>query len=476
MTECVPTRAAHPDAGAVTYPVSYAQESLLDGVSESAITVPAVARVGACVRPAQVQQALEVLVARHDALRTVFGRSASGAGRSAAGAGGSAAGAGGSAAGAGGSVAGAGGSAGGAVVGHVRPFGAVPLTVTERRTRPADLLARVLLAGAERPFVLAGAPPARAELHLVGSAGGLVVLWLHHAISDLVSVQVLAEELGRLLRGSALAEPGRPMAEVAAAERAVRPTARQRDYWAAALDGADAWLGLPVPAGTPHQLIRPALPRLAADVVDRLGRLAADHRTTVTTVLAAAVLAAHAGDAAADTAVLGLTVSNRDHPQLRSTVGCLADQLPLVVDLRGRPTFGELVGRVREALLDAYDHRLPLGLLLPLLGRTRAPVFGVNLNFLPPARRPGLAPEPGLPCGITKRRAEPWWLGDAALAYRPRIDAGGLSGEIEGDAHLQDPEEIRRCGQRFCALLAAVSENPYLDVRSLGGQPAGGGR
>jgi len=463
VTECVPTRAAHPDAGAVTYPVSYAQESLLDGVSESAITVPAVARVGACVRPAQVQQALEVLVARHDALRTVFGRSASGAG--------------GSAAGAGGSAAGAGGSAAGAVVGHVRPFGAVPLTVTERRTRPADLLARVLLAGAERPFVLAGAPPARAELHLVGSAGGLVVLWLHHAISDLVSVQVLAEELGRLLRGSALAEPGRPMAEVAAAERAVRPTARQRDYWAAALDGADAWLGLPVPAGTPHQLIRPALPRLAADVVDRLGRLAADHRTTVTTVLAAAVLAAHAGDAAADTAVLGLTVSNRDHPQLRSTVGCLADQLPLVVDLRGRPTFGELVGRVREALLDAYDHRLPLGLLLPLLGRTRAPVFGVNLNFLPPARRRSdLAPEPGFPCGITKRRAEPWWLGDAALAYRPRIDAGGLSGEIEGDAHLQDPEEIRRRGQRFCALLAAVSENPYLDVRSLGGQPAGGGR
>ena len=153
------------------------------------------------------------------------------------------------------------------------------------------------------------------------------------------------------------------------------------------LDSADAWLGLPAPAGTPHQLVRPALPRLAADVVDRLGWLAADHRTTVTTVLAAAVLAAHAGEAAGDTAVLGLTVSNRDHPQLRSTVGCLADQLPLVVDLGGRPTFGELVGRVREALLDAYDHRLPLGLLLPLLGRTGAPVFGVNLNFLPPPVR-----------------------------------------------------------------------------------------
>ncbi len=304
------------------------------------------------------------------------------------------------------------------------------------------------------------------------------MVWLHHAISDLVSVQVLAGELGVLLRGTALAEPGRPMAEVAAAERAVRPTARQCDYWAGVLGSADAWPGLPAPAGTPHQLVRPALPRLTADVVDRLGWLAADHRTTVTTVLAAAVLAAHAGEAVADICVLGLTVSNRDHPQLRSTVGCLADQLPLVVDLGGRPTFGELVGRVREALLDAYDHRLPLGLLLPLLGRTRAPVFGVNLNFLPPPlrRRSDLPPEPGLPYGITKRRAEPWWLGDAALAYRPRIDAGGLTGEIEGDAHLQDPQEIRRRGERFCALLAAVSENPYLDVRSLAGHVAGGRR
>ncbi len=442
MTENVPTRAVTPDADALTYPVSYAQESLLDGVCESAINVPAVARVGATVQPAEVQRALDVLVDRHAALRTVFGRSDCGG-----------------------------------VVQHVRSAGTLPLTVVEHRSRPADLLGRVLLAGAEEPFPLFGDPVVRAELHRAGSAGGIVVVWLHHAVSDLVSVQVLAEELGRLLRGSALGAPGLPIGEVAAAERAVWATRRQRDYWAAVLGSADAWLGLPAPAGTPHQLLRPALPLLGADVVDRLGRLAADHRTTVTTVLAAAVLAAHAAEAAADTCVLGLTVSNRDHPQLRSTVGCLADQLPLVVDLGGRPTFDDLVGRVREALLDAYDHRLPLGLLLPLLARTRAPVFGINLNFLPPPvrRRSDPAPAPAgprPPYGITKHRADPWWLGDAALAYRPRIDAGGLAGEVEGDAHLQDPDEIRRRGQQFCALLAAVSENPYLDVRSLGAHVA----
>jgi Condensation domain len=441
VADDVSTRAAIPDAAAVAYPVSYAQQSLLDGVYESAITVPAVARVGTGVPPATVQRALDVLVARHAALRTVFGRSDAGR-----------------------------------LVQRVRARGALPLTVTEHRGRPADLPARVLPAGAEEPFVLAGGPVARAELHRAGGAAGLVVVWLHHVISDLVSAQVLTGELVGLLRGSVLDGPGLPMAEVAATERAVRPTARQHAYWAGVLDSADAWLGLPAPAGTPHQPVRAALPRLAADVVDRLGWLAADHRTTMTAVLAAAALAAHAGTATADTAVLGLTVSNRDRPQLRSTVGCLADQLPLAVGLGGRPTFGELVGRVREALLDAYEHRLPLGALLPLLGRTRAPVFGLNLTFLPPPvrRRPEPGPEPGLPSGITRRRAEPWWLGDAALAYRPRIDAGGLAGEVEGDTYLLEPGEIQRRGEQFCALLAAVSENPYLDVRTLGAHVAGG--
>jgi hypothetical protein len=438
VIENVPTRAATPDADALTYPVSYAQESLLDGVRESAVNVPAVARVGADVTPPEVQRVLDVLVARHDALRTVFGRTDSGA-----------------------------------IVGRVRPAGTVPLRVAEHRQRPVDLLPRVLLAGSEDPFTLAGDPLARAELHTAGAAGGLVVLWLHHAVSDLVSVQVLGAELARLLRGGTLVDPGLSMAEVATAERAVRATARQQDYWTRTLRSADRRLGQPAPAGTPHQLVRPALPRLPAGVVNGLGLLAADHRTTVTTVLAAAVLAAHAGEAGADRCVLGLTVSNRDHPQLRGTVGCLADQLPLVVDLGGRPTFGELVGRVREALFDAYDFRLPLGLLLPLLGRAAAPVFGVNLNFLPPPVRRRSDPlpdaaEPRLPYGITKRQAQPWWLGDAVLAYRPRIDPSGLAGEIEGDAHLHDPAEIRRRGERFCALLAAVAENPYLDVRTLG--------
>jgi hypothetical protein len=92
-------------------------------------------------------------------------------------------------------------------------------------------------------------------------------------------------------------------------------------------------------------------------------------------------------------------------------------------------------------------------------------VFAVNLNFLPPsAGSRATAPVADLPYGITKRRAEPWWLGDATVAYRPRVDAQGLAGEIEGDSYMHSGDEVIALGQRFCALLTAAAEDPDLPV------------
>ncbi|HEY6747636.1 MAG TPA: condensation domain-containing protein [Mycobacteriales bacterium] len=421
-------------------PASYAQESLVRGADASAVTVPAVVRFSGPVGIGRIRAVLAELTDRHDALRTVLTRTADGR-----------------------------------VLQRVHPAVTLPLTVTKHRESPERLLPELLLSGSDAPFRLTGSLLARAELHTGGAAGQLLLIWMHHAVSDLISSRLLAEEFGTLLARRALGPLGRSPARFALEERAVRPTTRQWDFWSRTLEGADLLLGVDHPAGLPHQAVRPALPRLSPSTVEGLERLAAARRTTLTTVLAAAVFAAHAGDATAGRAAIGLTVSNRDHPRLRSTVGCLADQLPLAVDLGGRPTFGELVGRVREALIDAYDHRLPLGVLLPLLGRTEPPVFGVNLNFLPPPANQPLPPAPDLPYGLTKRRAEPWWLGDAGLAYRPRIDGAGLAGEIEGDVHLQGAAEVGRRGERFCALLAAVATDPGLDVRTLAGVTAGRG-
>jgi Condensation domain len=422
-----------------SFPLSYAQESLVAHARESAINVPAVVVLPHPVQPAAVQKIVDTLVGRHGALRTVLYAGPDGPTQ------------------------------------LVQAQAALPLTVTRHRSGLRDLLPQLLLEGSERPFEFFDAPLARAELHSFGRAEHLLLIWLHHLIGDLVSSQVLAEEAGRLARGEALPDAVPHQGNVAIYERRLGLDAAAAGYWEQALTGVEDRFDIGYPDGTPHLTVRPALPRLPAGVVHALTALGNSQRTTLTAVLATAVLAMHLQPAdpdgddrpPAERVLLGLTVSNRDHPQLRSAVGCLADQLPLVVDVTGRLTFRSLLSRVREALIEAYDHRVPLGALLPLLRRQEPPVFAVNLNFLPPraGTRPAAQPDE-LPYGIAKRRADPWWLGDATLAYRPRIDAGGgLAGEVEGDGHLHDAEQVRRFGERFCAVLAAAADDPDLLVR-----------
>ncbi|MFC1401487.1 MULTISPECIES: condensation domain-containing protein [Streptacidiphilus] len=441
--------AAAPVATARTCPVSFPQESLWPPSGLSAINVPAVLRFRGTFDVGHLYQVLGVLVGRHEALRTVLGRNADGV-----------------------------------LAQRIAPTGSLPLEAARHRGTLEYVLPRLLLAGSERPFRLDGGPLARAELHGFGPQDHLLILWMHHAVSDLAASRVVVEEIKQLWAGAQPAPVRAQMADFAVRERAVRASAAQRDHWVSALRSADDLLGLPVATGTEHLALRPSLPLLPKEVLESLERLAARHRTTLTAVLAAAVVAAHTGGRAdAGKVVLGLTMSNRELPRFRSTVGCLTDQLPLVVDAGGNPTFGQLLDRVREALLDAYDHRLPLGTLLPLLGRQRPPVFAVNLNFLPPSP-PGTRPAgpyppvlgsagaavPGeveFPYGIVKTRPDPWWLGDAVLAYRPRIDGRGLGGEIEGDAALHSVDAVARHGQRFSALLAKVAWNPGATVGSL---------
>ncbi|GAA2584637.1 hypothetical protein GCM10010399_13310 [Dactylosporangium fulvum] len=419
----------------VTAPVSYCQESFLVA-DESAVNVPSVVALPGPVPVERVRQLLDELVARHGALRTELTRGA-----------------------------GPGSPPGQRVAGT----GRLDLVYEQHDGSVRELLPRWLLAGSERPFRLLDGPLARAELHAAGGRH-VLVLWLHHTISDLSTSQVLADEAARLWRGERLPRPVTHMADFARQERAARPTAAQWRYWEQALTGADDTFGLPYPAAG-HLMDRPALPVLPAGVVTALQRLAATVRTTMTAVLAAATVAAHLETARAERVVIGLTVGNRDQPHLRSVVGCLADQLPLVVDITGRPTFRGLVGRVREALLDAYEHRLPLGRLVELLDRRQAPVFAVNLNFLPPPARPA-APAAAdddltLPYGIAKSRPDAWWLGDATLAYRPRIDHGRLAGEVEGDGHLHGSAQVRRWAERFSGLLERAAREPDRDVAAL---------
>jgi hypothetical protein len=422
------------------YPASYGQESLWTASGLSAINVPAVVRLRGAVRLSQVRDVLNTVCARHDAFRTVLAR-----------------------------------DRGGILRQWVARSGWLDLVAVEHDGDADERFPALLLAGAERPFSVDGGPLALAELHSFGTLDHVLIVWLHHAISDLASSQVVVDDLRNLFLGTDPGPVRYQSSRFAEQERAVSVPPELWRYWSGALASVDRRLGVPRPAGRIHRGIRPALPRLSNAVVDSLSLLATEQRTTITAVLVAAMVAAHAPEAAADRVLVGLTKSNRDHPRLRSTVGCLADQLPLVVDVAGNPTFGDFVGRVRESMLDAFDHRAPLGALLPIIGRFLAPVFTLNLNFLPPGQ---VIPQPrgsgdlqvldmAFPTGLVKTRPDPWWLGEAVLDYRPRIDRHGLTGEIEGDAGVHDAGTVSWFGERFSSLLQTVAEVPGLRLSEL---------
>ena len=85
-----------------------------------------------------------------------------------------------------------------------------------------------------------------------------------------------------------------------------------------------------------------------------------------------------------DDIVLGVPIANRDRPELTCLFGFLIDFQALRTDLSGNPTFRELLGRVRNGLLDVQDHRgIPFDkvveLLRPRRDPARAPLFQTML-------------------------------------------------------------------------------------------------
>lgn len=93
----------------------------------------------------------------------------------------------------------------------------------------------------------------------------------------------------------------------------------------------------------------------------------------------AAVLHRHTGQ---DDIVIGSPVANRNRSQLEGLVGCFVNNLVLRTDVSSEPTFRQLLMRVRECALDAYEHQdLPFETLVKVLepqrDQSRNPLFQV---------------------------------------------------------------------------------------------------
>ncbi|QKV74657.1 condensation domain-containing protein [Amycolatopsis sp. Hca4] len=361
-------------------PTSFAQQSMwleneLDPGQATYHVVAAVRLAGELDRDA-LERGLNTVVARHEALHTVFELDDDG---------------------------------------PVQVIGAPPvLTIGVTDVDPAGAEAAVA-AEVRVPFDLERGPLVRLALLRTAPEEHIAVLTMHHIVTDGLSSAIFVAELAACYVAYREGrEPPLPPLPIQYADFAVwqrenltgAKLEALRAYWADSLAGAPA---LTLATDRPH----PAVPSadgathvfaVPAALVDQVEAFARAERVTAFMVFLAAfdvLLARYSGQR--DITVVS-PMAGRVRPEVENLIGFFVNPLLLRVDLGDAPSGRDLVARVRAACAGAYEHQeFPFELALEILREERGATAGTPqaqamlvLQNQPPVdlRAAGLAFEP----------------------------------------------------------------------------------
>jgi amino acid adenylation domain-containing protein len=332
----------------------------------------------------------------------------------------------------------------------------------------------------DRPFDLATGPLFRARLWSLGPNDHALVVVMHHIVSDGWSMGVLARELealyGAFSRGEKSPLPPLPVqyADFAAWQRSYLSgpvLEAELDHWRTTLAGAPAVL--PLPTDRLRAPVRDAAGgriefTLPADIADGLHAVGRQQRATLFMVLLAAFQALLARYSGQDDVVVGSPVAGRIRTELEGLIGIFLNSLVLRTDCSGDPTFAELVGRVREVTLEAYDHQV-----LP---------FEKLVEELSPVRDPSHNPIFQVQFVLQNNEHVELHLGDVTVApilstlegakfdlnlHMWEIPGQGLRGSLSYSAQLFERATAERLVDHLQRLLVAVAVEPSRRVSQI---------
>ena len=262
-----------------------------------------------------------------------------------------------------------------------------------------------------QPFDLASDRLLRVRVYVLGAQSHVFVLALHHMVADGWSVALIARELATLYAAAAAgatppaSEPVTQYASYARRQREAssrQSLAGELSYWTSALSDAPRVLALPT------DRIRPPIPsyrggrmefQLDAGLTSALRDISRQAGASLFMLLLAAMGLLLARHARQNQVVIGAPIAGRNQAEWASIIGCFVNTLALRVDLTGDPSFMELLRRVRDVALDAFDHQdLPFERLVEALrpdrDLSRNPVVQVSVGL---HNAPGQAPLATLP-------------------------------------------------------------------------------
>ncbi|WP_426752486.1 amino acid adenylation domain-containing protein [Myxococcus sp. Y35] len=249
-----------------------------------------------------------------------------------------------------------------------------------------------------RPFALDQGPVVRVHLFQRAGDESVLLVNMHHIVSDGWSFGVMMRELSALyaaeVRGEALQLPALPIqyTDYAVWQRSWldgEAREQQLSYWRKALAGAPAVLALPTDRPRPAVRSQRGATEplsLGASTAQALATLCREQGVTTFMALLAAWGAYLGRVSGQEDVVIGSPFAGRRLTETEPLIGFFVNSLPLRIDLSREPTFVELLQRVRRQVLDAHEHQdVPFEKLVEVLKPERvlgtSPLFQVMLAF-----------------------------------------------------------------------------------------------
>ncbi|WP_339189304.1 plipastatin non-ribosomal peptide synthetase PpsC [Bacillus sp. FSL M8-0025] len=323
-----PYEAIKPAEKQETYPVSSAQkriyvlQQLEDG--GTGYNMPAVLELEGKLNPERMDRAFKELIKRHESLRTSFEQ-----------------------------------DAGGDPVQRIHdevPF-TLQTTVLGERTEQEAAAAFI------KPFDLSQAPLFRAQIVKVSDERHLLLVDMHHIISDGVSVNILIREFGELYNNRKLPALRIQYKDYAVWQEGFKTGdayTTQEAYWLKQLEGELPVLDLPADHARPP--VRSfagdkVLFTLDQEVASGLHKLARENGSTLYMVLLAAYTAFLSRLSGQEDIIVGSPIAGRPHKDLEPILGMFVNTLALRMRPEGGKPFVQYLQEVRETALEAFEHQ-----------------------------------------------------------------------------------------------------------------------
>ena len=330
-----------------------------------------------------------------------------------------------------------------------------------------------------RGFDLVTGPLLMVKVIRTGEEERILVVTMHHIVSDAWSLGILVKELNALYdrysRGeeSQLEDLKVQYADYACWQRAWvegESFQKQMQYWKRQLAGDLPTLRLQVDrVKTAKPANRAAQHRfkISQRLTDRLRSLTRKEGATMFMTLLAAFKALLHHYSGQDDMIVGAPIANRNRAEVENLIGFFVNILAMRTDLSGDPSFVDLLRRVREVALDAYAHQdVPfekiVEALRPERSLHRSPLFQVTFTLqnapLEALSLPGLALE------LLDFEAD-------TMPYDFMLDMwefpDGVGGAFRYDTGLLSPTTMTRLARRYESLLQTVAAQPDVRLKAL---------